>query len=1162
MTTAGSIAAGALMGVDDERRPEVPGHMLVTQPPARGRTARVYRGVSLADGSAVAVKVLTASVDQGEFLEEAFRRETQALTGLKHPGIVRMLGSGVTGDGERYILLDWHDRDLVGWKREGGWPGWEPFWAAIGRPLTVAVAHAHAGEVAHRDLAPRNVLMTTGGAPLVADFGIAKIRRFLRSEQTLRQFVSPPFTPPEADDGSGTYARDVFSLATLFCWAASDAELATYRDVSEFAAASDAFPAAVRDVLVLALSPDQDERPATAEELLDRLDAAATTTSTPAALSCQLSLGVAQAERIAREFGLGDRRAAEQAILEDLNAACGIEPKAGRAGAPGTAFGDLVLYGLTRSYHVRVAEVTADRFVVLGARENPSGWLEARREAAVAPRVEFRFSARGPAADRRAVLDVQQIVDEHLRDREVDEGSEEGRLFDAWSRILRARQDLELSRERPIRYHGHRADGRRVVFRIAGGVPEGSILEKRQVRLEDGTFLEGHIEDLDGQNATFLVTRGDPEQLRGGGEIVVNVYAASEALRKQQRALDLFRDRKVERAHLADVLLDPSRAAPVVPVAPPSFFQGDLDEDKRAAIEAALGSPDVMLLRGPPGTGKTTFIAELVIQTLRADPDARILLCSQTNVAVDNAVERIAELRDSASLAFEIVRLGTNDERIADSVDAHRLPRRLQAWTDEVSGRVRKFAERREAASGVVRHEVVVGMALELLLACVVVVSAASARIAEEEAELERVSGGRKGEADPRVDLDVAGGLAGRRLEIAQLKERRKGARELAGQIRDELATLGERELAASDGADLRTAVDLYLGGSPAISGVRPLIELGADWIARFGRQDHFEAPFLSTVHVVSGTCLGVVGPRSAGELRYDLCIVDEASKATATEMLVPLARASRWVLVGDSRQLPPFQDEAMRDPKLLERYELSREEVAESLFGYMERLLPAGNVLSLTTQRRMIQPINDLVRDCFYPGERLDCARDGPDRRFGPAMKAPVTWIDTSRSARAGETAPRSGNGCFNRLECELVGKRLKQLNRQFQRRDPKVAKGRVTVAVITGYADQLAMLDRTLNPRAASWTHLDILLNTVDAFQGRQADMVVYSVARSNRTGFLGFLRELPRLNVALSRGRDALLIVGDMRFCEGAREPNPFKEVIRWVRRNDVCFVEVVE
>jgi superfamily I DNA and/or RNA helicase len=332
--------------------------------------------------------------------------------------------------------------------------------------------------------------------------------------------------------------------------------------------------------------------------------------------------------------------------------------------------------------------------------------------------------------------------------------------------------------------------------------------------------------------------------------------------------------------------------------------------------------------------------------------------------------------------------------------------------------------------------------------------------------------------------------------------------------------------------------------------------------MARFGRQDHIEAPFLSTVQVLSGTCLGVVGSRALGELKYDLCIVDEASKATPTEILVPLSRASRWVLVGDSKQLPPFQDEAMRDANLLKEYELRREDVSETLFSYLERALPASNVVSLTTQRRMVEPINDLIRACFYPDQELNCARKGADHKFTPALKAAITWIATSRSPRRAETRPKGGTGYRNKLECEVVNKLLRKLNKRFSKRDPERRKPRITIAMITGYSDQVALLERTLRPRSATWTHLDIMLNTVDAFQGRQADMVVYSVARSNPAKDLGFLSKSPRLNVALSRGRDALVVVGDRTFCLEARGENPFRDVIKWIDRNEGCRVEYVE
>ncbi|WP_311271317.1 AAA domain-containing protein [Sphingobium sp. WCS2017Hpa-17] len=249
----------------------------------------------------------------------------------------------------------------------------------------------------------------------------------------------------------------------------------------------------------------------------------------------------------------------------------------------------------------------------------------------------------------------------------------------------------------------------------------------------------------------------------------------------------------------------------------------------------------------------------------------------------------------------------------------------------------------------------------------------------------------------------------------------------------------------------------------------------------------------------------------------------------------------------------------ALRDDALLERYDLRHEEVAESLFSYLERRLPTANVLSLRTQRRMVQPINDLISGCFYPGQGLECARSGPDHKFGPALKSAVTWLDTSERSGRQQTPAKVGSGCFNRLECELISARLNALNKQFARRDKDRVRPRVTVAVITGYADQRAKLEQTLNPRSPRWSHIEILLNTVDAFQGRQADMVIYSVTRSNPFAKLGFLKEAPRLNVALSRGRDALLIVGDKEFCRGIHGDNPFRDVIRWIEKADGCETE---
>jgi superfamily I DNA and/or RNA helicase len=107
--------------------------------------------------------------------------------------------------------------------------------------------------------------------------------------------------------------------------------------------------------------------------------------------------------------------------------------------------------------------------------------------------------------------------------------------------------------------------------------------------------------------------------------------------------------------------------------------------------------------------------------------------------------------------------------------------------------------------------------------------------------------------------------------------------------------------------------------------------------------------------------------------------------------------------------------------------------------------------------------------------------------------------------------------------------------------------------VALIAGYVSQVKALQDVIRDQLHEWSGLSIKCSTVDAFQGSEAEVCIYSVTRSNKNGRLGFLREKPRLNVALSRGRSALIIVGDDVFCRGIVGENPFRKVLDFIESN---------
>lgn len=129
---------------------------------------------------------------------------------------------------------------------------------------------------------------------------------------------------------------------------------------------------------------------------------------------------------------------------------------------------------------------------------------------------------------------------------------------------------------------------------------------------------------------------------------------------------------------------------------------------------------------------------------------------------------------------------------------------------------------------------------------------------------------------------------------------------------------------------------------------------------------------FLKTCQVVGGTALGFLGHPAARDLEFDLCIFDEASKATATETLVPLARSRQWILVGDTRQLPPIDEDILRDKKVMKDYQLIPELVQTTLFQYLANHTEFPVRHLLREQYRMTPAIGNLISTCFYNGELL----------------------------------------------------------------------------------------------------------------------------------------------------------------------------------------------
>jgi hypothetical protein len=540
------------------------------------------------------------------------------------------------------------------------------------------------------------------------------------------------------------------------------------------------------------------------------------------------------------------------------------------------------------------------------------------------------------------------------------------------------------------------------------------------------------------------------------GELRVAMEGEIASLDIQREGLRRFAERQSQNLHLPDWLFNIQAAKPITlpeeqawkPCLP-------LNEEQRDAVSRALGMDDLLLLWGPPGTGKTTVIAEICAQyALRGQ---RVLVASQANLAVEQALGRLPD-----------------------------LPCIRAAWVST--------ARRREGRAG-----------------------------------------------------DLRTGLV--RWYGALAKEARRH--------------------------------------SQRCSPKDPWSGFLSEWSTRLSQAQEDpslpedEAAFLRQANIIGATCNECGKPDFIGSqrfsARFDLVIVDEVSKASPTELLLAMLMGRRVLLTGDHRQLPPlFKDEAFDDA--LESGEIEadkleefRELVTSSWFDQTFRHASPDIRCGLRRQYRMHPQIMEAV-NAFYadqpllPGDgarqlaeakrhglRLSDTREGsvacsdsshpthkpghahgqtpadPRRSAsGPSWLKPdqaLLWIDTSHDLDGRPVrSDHVGSSRRNHLEVDVAAHLVSQLA-------SPCAEAGLSLGVISFYRAQAdAIRERVqAEPLPKGWLHPRRDINTVDQFQGSERDVIIVSLVRSGARLTGEFARDFRRINVALSRARRLLIVLG---------------------------------
>ena len=273
-----------------------------------------------------------------------------------------------------------------------------------------------------------------------------------------------------------------------------------------------------------------------------------------------------------------------------------------------------------------------------------------------------------------------------------------------------------------------------------------------------------------------------------------------------------------------------------------------------------------------------------------------------------------------------------------------------------------------------------------------------------------------------------------------------------------------------------------------------------------------WQARNLAEMHQVIGVTCNQIDHLVDNETQmFDLAIIDECSKATMPEWLMAMSVAKKCILVGDHKQLPPTF--CTEESEVLEQMDEYKERLIRN--GVIERLfenLPFEMKGTLGKQFRMLPAIGHFISHHYYKGE-LEHHRTETDHEFQD-----FGWFTyKSNGYRVPAQQGKEKKVLINDFEIQIIMTRLAEINDRLKRAK---AERKISVALITPYRAQCKALREVLRKHDFRET-LAVEVDTVDAFQGRQADIVFFSFVRN--TGPATFYADDRRMNVAISRARD---------------------------------------
>lgn len=317
------------------------------------------------------------------------------------------------------------------------------------------------------------------------------------------------------------------------------------------------------------------------------------------------------------------------------------------------------------------------------------------------------------------------------------------------------------------------------------------------------------------------------------------------------------------------------------------------------------------------------------------------------------------------------------------------------------------------------------------------------------------------------------------------------------------------------------------------------------NWKQKVAQQQNyaFESMILDSVDLVGATCIGIQSKKKFKNIDFDVTIIDEAGQIQVHDALVPISLSPKVIMLGDHKQIPPMADQDLvaacndnnTDPSFL----------SKSLFEDMYNRAPDGCKIMLDTQYRMPGDIADTISEWFYDGKYLSppfkYQIKTKDLMLPSLSDRAYLLIDTSGVPGRHEHAI-PGGGCDNRLEAAIIKSLISiRLNERSQISAEDLTPVDDEIGVISAYKAQVKIIRQELTGMLPDNT-IRTMAASLDSFQGQERDLIIYSFTKSSdkpaNMRRIGFLNELRRLNVAMSRCKKTLVMIGDMQFLGGCK------------------------